>query len=201
MSAQEGLSGDLGHSCRAPGWLASADKRPVGALAFARRTRPTSGSCCRLFSGSVGGRAVGGNGPFVRLDLLRWFRFLWAIGVPWDRASRSEARDFSRWFRSRASRPGRTGAGAATLQSRRPAPQRRGVLGVCAGSQRNGVAWLLRLPPRCGQWPGPQPFPPWTAPGGDGAPTPITTPWSRSRDVACRLVPAQAGNPNPAQRP
>jgi integrase len=31
-------------------------------------------------------------------DLLRWFRFLWALGVPWDRATRIEARDFSRWL-------------------------------------------------------------------------------------------------------
>ena len=31
-------------------------------------------------------------------DLLRWFRFLWAVGVPWDGATRSEARDFSRWL-------------------------------------------------------------------------------------------------------
>jgi site-specific recombinase XerD len=31
-------------------------------------------------------------------DLLRWFRFLWAAGVPWDRATRIEARDFCRWM-------------------------------------------------------------------------------------------------------
>lgn len=31
-------------------------------------------------------------------DLVRWFRFLWALGVPWERATRSEARDFSRWL-------------------------------------------------------------------------------------------------------
>jgi integrase len=30
------------------------------------------------------------------MDLLRWFRFLWAAGVGWDRATRVEARDFSR---------------------------------------------------------------------------------------------------------
>jgi len=30
------------------------------------------------------------------MDLLRWFRFLWAVGVAWDRATRDEARDFSR---------------------------------------------------------------------------------------------------------
>jgi len=34
------------------------------------------------------------------LDLLRWFRFLWApsVGVRWDRATRIEARDFCRWL-------------------------------------------------------------------------------------------------------
>lgn len=31
------------------------------------------------------------------MALLRWFRFLGAIGVPWDQATRAEARDFSRW--------------------------------------------------------------------------------------------------------
>jgi integrase len=30
------------------------------------------------------------------MDLLRWFRFLWAIGARWERATREEARDFSR---------------------------------------------------------------------------------------------------------
>jgi site-specific recombinase XerD len=33
------------------------------------------------------------------LDLLRWFRFLWALGVAWDRATAVEARDFARWMR------------------------------------------------------------------------------------------------------
>ena len=32
------------------------------------------------------------------LDLLRWFRFLWALDVPWAHATRAEARDFSRWL-------------------------------------------------------------------------------------------------------
>ncbi len=31
-------------------------------------------------------------------DLLRWFRFLWAVEVPWNRATRIEARDFCRWM-------------------------------------------------------------------------------------------------------
>ena len=32
------------------------------------------------------------------MDLLRWFRFLWAAGVPWSHAVRSDARDFCRWL-------------------------------------------------------------------------------------------------------
>ena len=40
--------------------------------------------------------------------LLRWFRFLWAAGVPWDQATRAEARDFSRWIQI-AVKPGRSG--------------------------------------------------------------------------------------------
>jgi site-specific recombinase XerD len=32
------------------------------------------------------------------MDLLRWFRFLWAIGIPWSQATRAEAREFSRWM-------------------------------------------------------------------------------------------------------
>lgn len=32
------------------------------------------------------------------MDLLRWFRFLWAIQVPWDQATRVEARDFCLWI-------------------------------------------------------------------------------------------------------
>ena len=31
-------------------------------------------------------------------DLLRWFRFLWAIQTPWARVTRAEARDFCRWM-------------------------------------------------------------------------------------------------------
>jgi hypothetical protein len=32
------------------------------------------------------------------VDLLRWWRFLEAVGIAWDRASRAEARDFSCWI-------------------------------------------------------------------------------------------------------
>lgn len=32
------------------------------------------------------------------MDLLRWFRFLWAVDVGWDRATQLEARDFCCWI-------------------------------------------------------------------------------------------------------
>ena len=32
------------------------------------------------------------------MDLLRWFRFLWAIEIEWNTATRVEARDFSGWL-------------------------------------------------------------------------------------------------------
>jgi integrase len=46
-------------------------------------------------------QAAGGSELTIRsygMDLLRWFRFLRAVGVSWDRATRVEARDFIRWL-------------------------------------------------------------------------------------------------------
>ena len=45
------------------------------------------------------------------LDLLRWFRFLWAAGVGWERATRAEARDFCRWMTVAGKPARRQGAG------------------------------------------------------------------------------------------
>jgi hypothetical protein len=49
------------------------------------------------------------------MDLLRWFRFGWAIGVVWDQATRVEARDFCRWLalRDKPTRSGGVGRRAA----------------------------------------------------------------------------------------
>jgi integrase len=46
-------------------------------------------------------QAAGRSPATVRsygMDLLRWFRFLWSVGVAWDRTTRTEARDFARWL-------------------------------------------------------------------------------------------------------
>jgi integrase len=45
----------------------------------------------------VAGRATA-TARSYGMDLLRWFRFLWAVEVPWNRATRIEARDFCRWL-------------------------------------------------------------------------------------------------------
>ncbi len=44
--------------------------------------------------------------------LLRWFRFCWAAGVPWDQATRAEARDFCRRLQLAAG-PGGASDGAS----------------------------------------------------------------------------------------
>jgi site-specific recombinase XerD len=55
------------------------------------------------------------------MDLLRWWRFLHAVGVCWDRATRVEARDFSCWIqltvkpRQRATRSAAAIGAAARL--------------------------------------------------------------------------------------
>lgn len=33
------------------------------------------------------------------MDLLRWWRFLWALEIEWDRAAREDARDFMLWMK------------------------------------------------------------------------------------------------------
>jgi site-specific recombinase XerC len=52
------------------------------------------------------------------MDLLRWFRFGWAIDVGWDQATRVEARDFCRWLalRDKSTRAG-SGAGRGRVVS------------------------------------------------------------------------------------
>ena len=83
------------------------------------------------------------------MDLLRWFRFLWAAGVAWDRATRVEARDFCRWLQI-AGKPARAHWRRRDEGGQCAARPRRGrcaVLGCGGGAQRDGAAWLLRLPP------------------------------------------------------
>jgi len=77
----------------------------------------------------AGGRSVATVRSYG-MDLLRWWRFLAAVDVGWDRAGRVEARDFSCWVRA-ASKPRRAGvpsaaagktAGAANRVTGKPSP-------------------------------------------------------------------------------
>ncbi len=68
-------------------------------------------------------QAAGGSAATARsygMDLLRWFRFLWAAGVPWEQATRAEARDFCRWMQvaGKLSRPHWRSPGQAPDQPR-----------------------------------------------------------------------------------
>ena len=73
------------------------------------------------------------------LDLLRWFRFLWAIDVPWIQATSGEARDFSRWLAlvdkpRRAAAPERA-AGTANPVTGKRSPGRRYAPSTLAHSE------------------------------------------------------------------
>jgi hypothetical protein len=56
------------------------------------------------------------------LALLRWFRFTWAVEVPWSQATRVEARDFCRWLQL-AGKPRRPAA-ARAVPGKRPSSAR-----------------------------------------------------------------------------
>ena len=83
------------------------------------------------------------------MALLRWFRFLWAIGVVWDQATRVEARDFSRWIQVVAkptrpshwqAKPGRA-PGVASSPPRTAPARASGVVNPVTGKPAPGVGY------------------------------------------------------------
>ena len=83
----------------------------MGALPARRRRRGRGGVGRGLSAGSCRRRAGRRPRPArTALDLLRWFRFLWAVEVGWDRATRVEARDFCRWLQIAGKPRARIGA-------------------------------------------------------------------------------------------
>jgi hypothetical protein len=78
------------------------------------------------------------------MDLLRWFRFLWALGVGWDQATPAEARDFIRWLQvtTKPARPHwRYPAGGAPSPRERPAAGTvNAVTGKLSRGERYGAA-------------------------------------------------------------
>lgn len=85
------------------------------------------------------------------LALLRWFRFLWAVGVPWDQAARAEARDFCRWIRI-AGKPVRMRAAAVAVPGKRPAgtTYAASTMAHCESACRGFTPSILRRGP--GHW-------------------------------------------------
>ena len=61
------------------------------------------------------------------MDLLRWFRFCWAVGLDWDRATRTLARDFSRWLQisGKPVRPHWRGPSATEVEAAGPVQEGR----------------------------------------------------------------------------
>lgn len=111
------------------------------------------------------------------MDLLRWFRFLWAIDVPWHRASRIEARDFSRWMLlgGKPVRPHWRRPTIAPRTGRRREPYSTSVRAHSETVLRSFYDFHLDA----GTGPVLNPFP-WTERGEAAAPMPITIRWNRT---------------------
>src|SRR5215472_11659927 len=92
------------------------------------RVEPVSGFLREL---QAAGRSAATQRSYA-LALLRWFRFTWAVGVPWEQATRSEARDFCRRLQL-AGKPGHRRAPAAPVPGRRPASVKYGPSTVANG--------------------------------------------------------------------
>ena len=71
------------------GWVPFRLTDPAGAV-----VEPVSAFFADLLAAGRSEATVRSYG----MDLLRWFRFAWAAGVPWNMATRAEARDFCRWM-------------------------------------------------------------------------------------------------------
>ncbi|MDQ1250368.1 MAG: hypothetical protein QG597_4747 [Actinomycetota bacterium] len=77
------------------------------------------------------------------LDLLRWFRFLWAVGVSWGQATRCEARDFCRWL-ALVDKPRRSGTVTRPAGATNPVTGKRSPGGKYAPSTLAHSETVLR---------------------------------------------------------
>jgi integrase len=111
------------------------------------------------------------------MDLLRWFRFLWAIEVPWQRATRVEARDFRGGCWWQASQFARTGDGRRLFRRRGSArsPTRRRCARIAKRSCGRSTTsiWM----PAPGRW---STRFRWTGRGEGAVPTRITIRWNQT---------------------
>ncbi|MFE4054397.1 IS3 family transposase [Streptomyces sp. YIM B13518] len=51
------------------------------------------------------------------MDPLRWWRFLWALGIAWERATQAEGRDLARWMQLADKPVAATASGARTVRT------------------------------------------------------------------------------------
>jgi site-specific recombinase XerD len=79
------------------------------------------------------------------LDLLRWFRFLWAVGVSWDQSTRAEARDFMRWLQA-ADKPERPHWRTGALPEERSEP---GIVNAVTGRSSPGRGFATSTALHC----------------------------------------------------
>ena len=132
------------------------------------------------------------------MDLLRWFRFLWVLGVAWDQATRVEARDFCRWLQI-ADKPARPhwrrpdGDAAAVTRSQTGPGGINAVTGKAVRGSRYAAAtaahcetvlrgfYDFHLEAGTGRWSTRSRWPDLAVPA---VRTPITIRWSRSPGIA-----------------
>ncbi|MFJ5888134.1 tyrosine-type recombinase/integrase [Streptomyces californicus] len=90
------------------------------------------------------------------MDLLRWWRFLWAWGIPWNQATRVDARDFVRWMQIadkpvrvhwRHKRAGLTAETAPPPRSKRLLPA--GAANPITGKSSPGTKYALNTWAHC----------------------------------------------------
>ena len=83
------------------------------------------------------------------MDLLRWFRFLWAAGIGWDQATRAEARDFCRWIQiaGKPARPHWRQPGMGGSRRARPSQAGAGVPNPVTGLTASFPPRRTRAPP------------------------------------------------------
>jgi site-specific recombinase XerD len=90
------------------------------------------------------------------MDLLRWWRFLAAVDVPWDKATRIDARDFTRWmqivakpvrphWRHRDREPG-SGAPDPAATLAKPSP---GMVNTVTGKPTPGLMYAAATRAHC----------------------------------------------------
>jgi integrase len=97
----------------------------------------------------AGGRAAATQRSYG-MDLLRWFRFLWAIGMSWDQATRAEARDFARRLQV-ADKPVRRRRGTAPVAQppMEPPAARAGTPNAMTGKPSPGRRYAAATAAHC----------------------------------------------------